>query len=280
MTKQFDALLEQMLSEMMPADIGEIGFGGATKELKSGVPAGEPKGHWAPLQKLSPEDQEKVIEEILKEVFSEKENTYAPTVDEPEQLKDAIKSAIQAVSGRTGLKAAGNWAAKFLSDRLFTLLKNKVKYTTSGGEEVQKDMTQKDFKQALKKALEEAPKEEPSTSEEEAPEEKQDAEIETVYTKAADLNSDDADLQKAFRKLPDDKEMSWEQILKTIGMTKGMALIDAGGLIETEKEKEASEEDEVKALDFDEENDADLSKFDKIIDPYFSTTKGSWRWDD
>jgi hypothetical protein len=280
MTKQFDTLLEQMLSEMVPADIGEIGFGGAVKELKKGVPEGEPKGHWAPLQKLSAEDQEKVIEEILKEIFSEKENTYAPTVDDQEQLKDSIKSAIQTVSGRTGLKAAGNWAAKFLSDRLFTLLKNKVNYTTSGGEEVQKDMTQKDFKQALKKALEEAPEEKPETTEEEVSSEQK--EVETVYMKAADLDSDDADLQKAFKKLPDNKEMSWEEVLKTIGMTKGMALLDAGGLTETEKEKETSEEEEVKELDIDDEDSADLSKFDKFIDPYFSTTRragGPLGWD-
>lgn len=259
MTKQFDALLEQMLSEMMPADIGEIGgFSGAAKHIKSGMPEGEPKGHWAPLQKLSDEDRNKVLEEIFKEVFSEKENTYAPTVDSPEDLHGAIQSAIQAVSARTGLKASGKWAAKFLSDRLMTLLKNKVKYTTSGGEELQKDMTQKEFKQALNKALEEAPATPEEAPEEEgsaAEEETSEKEVDTVYTKSADLNSDDADLQRAFDKLPDNKEMSWEQILKTIGMTKGMALLDVGGLIETEKEKETSEDEEVKDLEFDDENE-------------------------
>lgn len=279
MTKNFDTLLEQMLSEMMPADIGDMGFGGAVERIKGGVPEGEAKGHWAPLQKLSAEDRETVLKEIFKEVFSEKENTYAPTVDNAEELHSAIQSAIQKVSGTTGLKASGKWAAKFLADRLMTLLKNNVKYTTSVGDEVQKDMTQKEFKQALNKALEEAPAEAPSEKETEAPAEEE-KDIEMVYVKAADLASDDADLQKAFNKLPDDKEMSWEEILKTIGMTKGMALIDVGGLSEIAKEKEASEEEEVKELDIDDEDTADLSNFDRIIDPYFRTTKGSYELPD
>lgn len=288
MTKQFDALLEQMLNEMMPADIGDFGgFGGTVERIKKGVPGGEAKGHWSPLQKLSDEDRNAVLQEIFKEVFSEKENSYAPTVDSSEELHSAIKSAIQTVSGKTGLKAAGNWAAKFLADRLMTLLKNNVKYTTSGGQEaIQKDMTQKEFKQALNKALEQAPvKEQPPTEEtpseeEETAEEAPVAEVDMVYMKAADLNSDDTDLQKAFNKLPADKEMSWEDVLKTVGMTKGLALIDAGGLTETEKEKEMSDEEEVKELELDDEDDADLSKFDRIIDPYFRTTKGSWSLED
>ncbi len=277
MTKNFDTLLEQMLSEMMPADIEGMGFGGAVKHVKGGVPEGEAKGHWAPLQKLSPEDRETVLGEIFKEVFSEKENTYAPTVDNPEELHGAIQSAIQKVSGSTGLKASGKWAAKFLADRIMTLLKNNVKYTTAGGEELEKDVTQKEFKQVLKKALEEAPAKEEATEETPAAEEK---EVELVYAKAADLNSDDPELQKAFKKLPDDKEMAWDEVLKTVGMTKGLALLDAGGLSETEKEKETSEEEEVKALEFDDEDDTDLSNFDKFIDPYFRTTKGSYELPD
>lgn len=285
MTKNFDALLEQMLNEMMPADIGEIGgFGGAAKHIKGNVPEGEPKGHWAPLQKLTDSDRNAVLEEIFKEVFSERENSYAPTIDNPEELHTAIQSAIQTVSNRTGLKASGKWAAKFLADRLMTLLKNKVKYTTAGGEEsLQKEMTQKEFKQALNKALEEAPEKpqettaDEETSNEETADEK---EVDVFYAKSADLNSDDADLQKAFKKLPDDKEMTWDEVLKTIGMTKGLALLDVGGLTEITKEKETAEDEEVKALEFDDEDTADLSKFDRIIDPYFSTTKGSWSLED
>lgn len=279
MTKNFDTLLEQMISEMMPADIGDIGgFGGAAEHIKGNVPEGEPKGHWAPLQKLTDEERNAVLQEIFKEVFSERDNTYAPTVDDAEDLHGAIQTAIQTVSGKTSLKASGKWAAKFLADRLMTLLKNKVKYTTAGGEEtLEKEMTQKEFKQALKKALEETPEKTEEPSEEEPSEEK---DVDVFYAKAADLSSDDADLQKAFNKLPADKEMTWDEVLKTVGMTKGLALLDAGALTEITKERETSEEEEVKDLEFDDEDTADLSKFDRIIDPYFSTTKGSWSLED
>lgn len=286
MTKQFDTLWEQMLSEMMPADIEGLGFGGAVERIKSGVPEGEAKGHWSPLQKLSPEDRETVLGEIFKEVFSEKENTYAPTVDNAEELHGAIQSAIQNVSSKTGLKASGKWAATFLADRIMTLLKNYVKYTTAGGEEeVQKEMTQKEFKQALNKALEEAP-----AKEENAPEEAPETEeknVEKVYTKAADLNSDDPSLQAAFDKLPDDKEMSWEEVVKTIKMTPALALLDANAIIETEKEVEAEEDEygsDIKELDPDDEDsvgyESEFERSMRDIDPYHSTTKGGWKWDE
>jgi hypothetical protein len=289
MTKNFDTLLEQMLNEMMPADIeGMGGLGGAVERVKGGVPEGEAKGHWSPLQKLSPEDRETVLGEIFKEVFSEKGNTYAPTVDNPEDLHGAIQSAIQSVSGKTALKASGKWAAKFLADRIMTLLKNNVKYTTSSGvESLQKEMTQKEFKQALKQALEEVPAEEAS-AEEPAAEEAPKSDVEMVYSKNPDVDYEPpAELQKAFDSIPTDKEMSWKEVVKIIKMSPAIALLDAGGLIETEKEIEAGEEEygsEHKELEGRDEEDVGYeSEFEKSmrdIDPYFSTSKGGWKWEE
>jgi hypothetical protein len=290
MTKNFDVVFEQMLSEMMPADISGFdgGFGGAVKHIKSGIPQGEPKGHFAPLQKLSNEDQDKVLEQIFREVFSEKENTYAPTIDNTEDLHAAIQTAIRNVSSKTALKASAKFASKFLADRLMTLLKNNVKYTTSSGvESLQKEMTQKEFKQALKQALEEAPKEQTSPESEEKTETETDSNVEKVYFKAPDFESDDLELQKTFSKLPSDKDMSWEEVVKTIKMSPALALLDAGGLVETEKEVEAGEEEygsEIKELDPEDEDsvdyDSEFNKSMRTIDPYFSTTRGSWKWDD
>ena len=283
MTKRFDNLLEQMLAEMMPADISgfEGGMGGAVDQFKATIPAGEPKGHLAPLQKLSNEDRDIILREIFKEVFSERENTYSPMTDNSKELHGALQTAIKNVSSRTALKATGEWASKFLADRMMTFLKNKVQYTTAGGEEaVQKEMTQKEFKQALNKALEEAPAKAPEETETEAEEKETDENVEKAYFKAPDFESDDSELQKVFRKLPDGKDMSWEEVVKMIKMSPALALLDAGGLIETEKEIEAGEDEEVKDLDFDDEDTADLSRFDRIIDPYFRTTKGSWSLDD
>jgi hypothetical protein len=287
MTEKFDALMEQMINEMMPADIEGMGLGGTVKHVQKGVPEGEAKGHWAPLQKLSSEDREKVLDEIFKEVFSEKENTYAPTVDNPKELHGAIQTAIQNVSNRTGLKASGKWAAKFLADRIMTLLKNNVRYTSAGGEEtIQKEVTQKEFKQALNKALEQAPETNEEPKEETAKETEEN--VETVYVKAADLDSDDVDLQKAFNKLPDDKEMSWGEVLKTVGMSRGLALIDAGGLNEMTKETDKEQEygSELSAPDFDEDESETRgyeSEFDRTmrdIDSYRTTRSyDSNSWD-
>ena len=258
MTKNFDSLLESLLNEMMPADISGFdgGAGGASKHILKNVPEGEPKGHWAPLQKLSPEDREKVVDAILNKVFTERGNTFSPNTDNAEELKSAIASAVKEVSGETSLKASGNYAAKFLSDRIMTLLKSTVKYTTDGGEELNKDVTQKEFKKALDQAI--SKKEAPAETEETEGETKEtSSEAEMVYTKAADLDSDDSDLIKAFNKLPDNKEMSWKEVLQLVRMSKADALIQAGGLIKTEKEQEESEDSEVAELELDADDTAD-----------------------
>ena len=289
MTKNFDTLLESMLSEMMPASMMDD-MGTMTSKVAKKVEELPGKSqHWGPLQKLSPEVRGEIVRAIIKNVFADNdENTYSTTIDNPEQLKDAIKTAIKTAAEKNpDFKAAGKWAAQFLADRLSNKeLLGNVKYTTMGGDDIlQKDATQKEIKQALRKALGQVPAEEVPTEETavtEEPEETKETEknVEVVYQKAADLDSDDVDLQKSFKKLPDDKDMSWEEVLKTVGMTKGMALIDAGGLSEIEKEKEVGEEEDVPALELDDEDDTDLSNFDKFIDPYFSTTKGSYSLED
>ena len=203
MTKQFDELFESLLSEWAPADIGD--FGTATQKILGRVPPGEPRGHYAPLQKLSDEYRRKVVERILRDVFTEKDGSYTATVDTPEQLNAAIKSAIQKVSSDPNveaserLKASGNWAAQFLADRLMSSLKDTVKFTTMGGEEINVKPTQKEFKDALDKAIKQAPSgpsvwdnkeakekkaaaaaaEEPEESAEEAPETEEEPEAET-----------------------------------------------------------------------------------------------------
>lgn len=298
MTKKFDALLESMLAEMMPAsmmdDFGPGEMSAAVNKKVEELPG--KSQHWGPLQKISAGDRERIIRAIINNVFTEKGNTYTPMADDKEQLKNLIKSAIvKATNDHPEFKAGGKWAVQFLADRLANEeLLGKVKYTSEGGEEIKKDVTQKEMKAALNKALqnaptapsswkksesaaaEEQPTEQPAAAEEESAEKT----VEMVYMKAADLNSDDDELQKAFKKLPDDQEMSWADVVKKVGTTKALALMDVGGVTETAKEKEVGEDEEVPALDAADEEDPDLSNFDKLINPYFSTTKGSHRWDD
>lgn len=296
MTKNFDALLESMLQEMMPASM-EDGFGpgemtSAVSKKIEDLPG--KSQHWGPLQKLSAEDRQKIIRVIINNVFTEKGNTYTPMADDRNQLKELIKSAIvKATKDHPEFKAGGKWAVQFLADRLANEeLLGKVKYTTEGGEEIKKDVTQKELTAALNKALgdtkgqsvwkknakvEETPAVEEEPEVEEAPaEEPEQGEVETVYVKAADLSSDDPELQKAFSKLPDNTDLSWDQVIKKVGTSKALALLDAGGLSEEQKEREVGEEEDVPALDPNDEDDVDLSNFDRLINPYYSDTRGSF----
>ena len=159
MTKKFNKLVESILNEMMPAtmmdDMGTM-TGKISKKLED-LPG--KSQHWSSLQKLSPEDRSKVVQAIIKKVFADNdENTYSTTIDNPDQLKEAIKDAIKSVSEEIPeFKAGGKWAIQFLADRLTNKeLLGNVKYTTMSGEDVvDKEMTQKEVKQALRKALEE-----------------------------------------------------------------------------------------------------------------------------
>lgn len=296
MTKTFDALLESMLQEMMPASM-EDGFGPGemTSAVRKKIEELPGKSqHWGPLQKINAEDREKIIRAIINNVFTEKGNTYTPMADDRNQLKELIKSAIvKATKDHPEFKAGGKWAVQFLADRLANEeLLGKVKYTTEGGEEIKKDVTQKELTAALNKALgdtkgqsvwkknakvEETPAVEEEPEVEEAPaEEPEQGEVETVYVKAADLSSDDPELQKAFSKLPDNTDLSWDQVIKKVGTSKALALLDAGGLSEEQKEREVGEEEDVPALDPNDEDDVDLSNFDRLINPYYSDTRGSF----
>lgn len=158
MTKKFDSLVESVLNEMMPATMMDD-LGAMTGKISKKVEELSGKSqHWGPLQKLSPEDRAKVVQAIIKNVFADNdENTYSMAIDNPDQLKDAIKDAISSVADEIPeFKAGGKWAIQFLADRLsHKELLGNVKYTTMGGEEiVDKEVTQKEVKQALRKALE------------------------------------------------------------------------------------------------------------------------------
>jgi len=160
MTKKFDTLIESILNEMMPAtsEYDPSSMGATVAKKISELPG--KSQHWAALQKLSEEDRAKVVQSIIETVFADNdEHTYSLSIDDPAQLKEAIKDAIKSVSKEIPEFeiGEGKWAVQFLADRLSNKeLLGKVKYTTSSGEDVvDKKMTQKEVKQALRKALEE-----------------------------------------------------------------------------------------------------------------------------
>lgn len=267
MTNSFDTLL----SEMMPAELTG-GFGPTVKKVAQKVKELPGKSqHWGPLQKLDPKAREEITSAIIKKVFADNdENTYALAVDNVQQLRDAIISAIKEVaSEHPEFKASSKWAAKFLADRLANKeLLGNVKFVTTGGKKIaKKDVTQSEVKKALNKALEEAPQ---TSSEEEN----------VVYRKAADFPSDDRVLVKAFNKLPEE-DLKWSEVVNKIGQEAANALKKQGAIIEiVGAEEEPDEEKEVPALEFDDEDEFQPtgSNFDRYLDT-FRTTKGSWQFD-
>lgn len=160
MTKNFDLFVESILNEMMPAT-SEFGSGTEMGHAVTGKIPAEKSQHWGPLQKLDDETRKEVAMAIISKVFSDNENnTYSSVIDTPEQLKDAIKDAIKEVAEENPkfqkTLGSGKWAVQFLADRLANKeLLGKTKYTTSGGEELKKEVTQKEVSAVLKKAVDE-----------------------------------------------------------------------------------------------------------------------------
>jgi hypothetical protein len=269
MTNSFDTLIETLLSEMMPATLMG-GFGPAVKNVAKKVKELPGKSqHWGPLQKLDPKQREEITTAIIKKVFADNdENTYALAIDNIQQLRDAIISAVKEVAAENPeFKAGSKWAAKFLADRLSNKeLLGNVEFTTTAGKQIaKKDVTQKEVKKALNKALEEAPK---VSSEEDN----------VVYRKAADFPSDDTKLVKAFNKLPEE-DLKWSAVVSKIGEEAASALKKQGAIIEiVGAEEEPDEEKEIPALDTlgDDDEEYISSNFDRFIDPYISDTRGSF----
>jgi len=242
MTKNFDTLIESVISRLNEAPIAmENPEEVVSRTVKTAAEA-PMSGHWKALKKQGDEAQmASFVKKVLDIVLPEKNHTYNPHINTAAELKDEILRAVETVSKKSG------WAQKFLADRLAnkSLIGSVTYELAAGAMENEAPVTQKQFNAVLKKKVEEIASPEGKKARIEknvAPKQKESAE-ETVFSKAADLNSDDADLQKAFAKLPD-RDLSWQEVLKMIGNAKAQELLSKGGLIETTKETETEEEPE------------------------------------
>lgn len=257
MTTEFDRVLEEYLNSLQTLNEAPItgDISSIAPKVISKAKEAPMSGHWKLLKKQ--ENMEEVVMNILKHVLPDNNNTYNPDIDTPEELKAAIKDAIEEVTSKKG------WAAKFLADRLANKeLIGSVTYDVANkAMSSQKSVTQKEVKQALNKALEEKPA--------------ADIESEATYYRAADLDSDDTALTKAFNKIPAEGNIKWSDVISKVGEEAATALKKAGALIEVVGgEEEEDEEKEIPALEFDDEEDGDISSnFDRIINPYFDRTE-------
>ena len=157
MTTKFDSFLSEMLSEMAATtNYDPTSMGDKVSQKVAGLPGASQ--HWKYLQQLTPEVRKDIVTKIIQNIFTDNEdNTYSLSIDNVEDLKQAIISAIKRVAETNpDFKATSNTIIKFLADRLANKdLLGNVKYTTARGEDIvlDKDVTQQDVKNALKKAL-------------------------------------------------------------------------------------------------------------------------------
>lgn len=263
--KKFDSLFETLLTELAPADfLGDVGETVSDVNKKVSDLPGKSQ-HWSPLQKLDPEIREKIVTAIIKKVFPDnEENTYSLTIDNIEDLRNTIQIAIKEVAAdNPEFKASSKWAAKFLADRLANKeLFGNVKYTTTDGEKaVKRDVTQKEVRKALNKALEEKPREE----------------NDAMYYRAADIDSEDTELHKAFNKLPENDNFTWQEMIDKIGEENAEALKSSGAVIEIigdgDDEEDSDEPKDSPIVDAsdDEEDDVDFDSYYNQINDRSST---------
>lgn len=157
MTTKFDSFLHEMLSEMAATtNYDPSSMGDKVSQKVASLPGSSQ--HWKYLQQLTPEVRKDIVTKIIQNIFTDNEdNTYSLSIDNVEDLRHAIVSAIKKVAEtNSDFKATSNTIIKFLADRLANKeLLGNVKYTTARGEDIvlDKDVTQQDVKNALKKAL-------------------------------------------------------------------------------------------------------------------------------
>ena len=157
MTNKFDELLNNLLSEMAATtNYDPSSMGDKISQKVSELPGSSQ--HWKYLQQLSTDVRKDIVKKIIQNIFTDNEdNTYSLSIDNVGDLKSAIVAAIKRVSETNPeFKATSSTIIKFLADRLANKeLLGNVKYTTSRGEDIvlDKDVTQQDVKNALKKAL-------------------------------------------------------------------------------------------------------------------------------
>ena len=250
MTSKFDSLYEQLLNE------APMGIEGSIEDLASEITkkaeASPMSGHWKGLKRLP--DMLNAVLDILKLVLPEKnpktgkENTYNADIDNKEELKKAIHDSVQEVIQKKG------YAEKFAGDRVNTMVLAKAAFEVAQNvQSTGNPPTQKQVTQALNKKLQAKPAAE--------------IEAEASYYKAADIDSEDDTLVKAFNKLPSEGNLKWSEIVDKVGEEAANSLKKIGAIIEVVggEEEEEDEEKEVPALEFDDEDEFTPSDFDSTV---------------
>ena len=221
----FEAYLNEMATRLVPGKSTSAGETQVTFPEK------------AAKYSLTPDQTKQVIEQIVSKLGEL--NGYFEKSDKEFQ-KDFIAPIIKDVAGKN--LTLSTYAARVIH----TALKKAGVVSADAGE----GTTLEDPSIAAQdEAADDVPEvvadTQPTAAEQSPESNEQDQDIEevTVYHKSADFQSDDAELEKAWRKLPANKDLDWTQVCKIVGASVGMKLIDAGALNEEIKKKEVGEGD-------------------------------------
>jgi hypothetical protein len=315
MISKFDSIYESILNEMMPMSFDDYGaVEGVIDTIVGNIMAARGnQGHWSKAftsKKLKgvPDEQLEntmrgMVTDAVHLLFPENGNTYGPDLTKENfkvKIQDAIKKSFD----------VNSTYSKFLSDRfankeLLGKAKEVMEVVAAAGieaagepsakggiklTEVPKEAkTQKQINKNLRnylaskgqsnKSVWSKTKEEttsPAPVATVSAEEEKEVVKEKVYFKLPGFESSDSKIQAAYDKIPDDKDMSWAEVVKLIGTSKAIEVFEGGGLKEETREVEPGEEEEIKDLELGDDEAPDLSRYLSDIDRGFSgfTRKG------
>ena len=102
-------------------------------------------------------------------------------------------------------------------------------------------------------------------------------------TGAVEEEEEENTLEQAWNSIPDDKDVSWTELLKLVGLSVANSLKEIGAIIPSESKAENdNEEKEISDIEFDEFDEPDLSDegASREIDPNYSERRSPYRGED
>ena len=258
MTSKFDSIYTSLLNEMMP--VGSE-FGSFAGGLRSGISSAPGEGYLiGAIAKALNISKEEAVNTIVAGLY---DKLFGAEGINPANTEEEYRAAITDALGdivsdlkrqHPEAKIPGAAAIRGYTARVISSLGTATK-------DFDKEATQADLKNAVKAATAQEPNvatkaEAPASVEDKGDEEGQDL----VYYKAGSFDLDDANLEKKWDKLPDGN-LEWSQVVKTVGTTAALELLDKGALLSTERPE--SEEGE---KDFEEGDTGEVATIDEPVE--------------
>jgi hypothetical protein len=228
MTTKFDSLLNTLLNEYMPIDIVP-GYTGGGGEVEANFPA-KSEGKYALTSDQTKDVMEKVIAH-LRSLNGHSDKTYKDFQEQD------IASIIRTAAKQSGTNS--KYAARVIHNALIeagviTDERNGTKLSKTAPAAVDQAVDQVEKTKTLSTSDTETTTPAPASSTEDE---------DLVYYKSGSFDLDDTNLEKKWNKLPEGN-LEWSQVIKLIGATAALELLDKDALLSTTRpEEEESEKD-------------------------------------